>query len=250
MMGDMARRLFHSFVAIVLGAGSVFSQVRASTPELNGRIVDQTGAGIANATIVASGVGFNGWALTDSNGSFHLRAAGRFISVRDPGLKAQLLRISELPEPVVIPMETAGESARTLPPCSPLLAGAKPWIGGGLKIDPGGSRFKGPVNGEHDSHWYVTFAKYTLHIVDGYASHAGLPWEELLANSERISVRSWEFEEIVGLDMSGVTENGMRWRWLGAPVSDAVEYSGATWESAEYFDRMIETTCFGSVAPV
>ncbi len=88
-------------------------------------------------------------------------------------------------------------------------------MGGGLKVNPGRSRFKGPIYGEHDSHWYVTFGKDTLHIVDGYAWHAGLPLEEQLASSERVSVRSWEFNGMVGLDLSGATKNGMRWRWLG-----------------------------------
>lgn len=130
-----------------------------------------------------------------------------------------------------------------------LLHQGKQWIGGGLKVNPGRSRFKGPVNGEHDSHWYITFGKDTLHIVDGYAWHAGLPLEERLASSETISVRSWQFNSIVGPDLSGRTKNGMRWRWVGAPVADAVEYSDTTQQSAEYFDSIIETTYFGAVTP-
>jgi len=245
----MARFLIHSAVGIALAALSVFAQVRVGTRELDGRVIDQTGAGIADATIVASGAGFNGWASTGLDGSFHLKAAGSFISVRHAGLKARLLRTSELTEPVLIGLEAAGESVRTMPACSSLSAGGKPWIGGGLKVNPGRSRFKGPVNGEHDSHWSVTFGKDTLHIVDGYAWHAGLPLEERLASSESISVRSWEFNGIVGLDLSGRTKNGMRWRWLGAPIAAAVEYSDTIQDSAEYFDRIIETTCFGSATP-
>ncbi len=245
----MAWRLIHAFVGIALATLSVFAQVRVGTRELNGRVVDQTGAGIADATVVASGVGFNGWASTGPDGSFHLKAAGGFISIRHSGLKARLLKTSELTEPALIGLEAADESVRTMPACSSLSAGGRQWIGGGLKVNPGRSRFKGPVNGEHDSHWYVTFGKDTLHIVDGSAWHAGLPLEERLASSQGISVRSWEFNGIVGLDLSGRTKNGMRWRWLGAPLADAVEYSDATQDSAEYFDRIIETTCFGSATP-
>ena len=123
------------------------------------------------------------------------------------------------------------------------------WIGGGLKVNPGRTRFKGPVNGEHDSHWYLKFGKDTLHIVDGYAWHAGLPLEQRLAGSENTSIRSWEFEELVGLDLSGNTKDGKWWRWIGAPLSDAIEYSDVTHESAAYFDKIIESICFGSTAP-
>ncbi len=249
-MGEVSRSLNFGVVGISLSVLSVFAQVRIGTRELNGRVIDQNGAGIADVTVVASGVGFNGWASTGPDGSFHLKAAGLFISVRHAGLKARLRRTSELAEPVLIGMEAAGDSARKMPPCSFLSGAGKKWIGGGLKVNPGRGNFKGPVYGEHDSHWYVKFRKDTLHIVDGYAWHAGLPLEERLASSESISVRSWEFDDIVGLDLSGRTKNGMLWRWLGAPIAVAIEYSVTTQESAEYFDRIIESTCFGSITPI
>jgi hypothetical protein len=245
----LIRSLSYSLAGITLATLSVFSQVRVGSRELNGWVADRTGAGIADATIVASGVGFRGWTSTGPDGSFHLEAAGSFISIRHPGLKARLLRTSELIEPLQIRLEPADESVRTMPACSSPAAGGKQWIGGGLKVNPGHNRFKGPVNGEHDSHWYVTFGKDTLHIVDGFAWHAGLPSEDRLASSESISVHSWEFGGVVGLDLAGRTKNGMRWRWVGAPFADAVEYGGTTPESAEYFDRIIETTCFGSATP-
>jgi hypothetical protein len=248
-MSEMAQSLNLSFVGIFLAALSVFAQIPIGTHELNGRVIDQTGAGIADATVVASGAGFNGWASTGQDGSFHLKAAGLFVSVRHAGLEARLLRTSELTQSVPITLKAAGESVRKMPACSSLSGVGKKWIGGGLKVDPGLSTFKGPVNGEHDSHWYVAHGKDTLHIVDGYAWHAGLPLEERLVNSATISVRSWEFDNIVGLDLSGQAKSGKRWRWLGAPIADAIEYTDATQESAEYFDRIIESTCFGSATP-
>src|ERR1700674_1958947 len=94
------------------------------------------------------------------------------------------------------------------------------WIGGGLRVSAGG-KHKGPVYGEHDSHWYVQRGSDRLHVVDGYAWHAGLPLEQTLARSGSISVRGWVFEGIVGLDLSGHTNEGKYWRWVGAPVADA-----------------------------
>ena len=245
----MARCSIHSFACVTLATLPFFSQAQVGVGELNGRVIDQAGAGIADATIVASGVGFNGWASTGPDGSFHVKAAGEFISIRHAGLKARLLRRAELAEPILIALEPAGESMRTLPACSSLPAGGKQWIGGGLKVNPGRSRFKGPFHGEHDSHWYLESGKDTLHIVDGYAWHAGLPLEQQLASSESILVHSWEFKGIVGLDLSGRTKSGLHWRWVGAPLAHAVEYKDTTQSSAEYFDRIIETTCFGSATP-
>jgi len=195
---------------------------------------------------VASGVGFNGWASTGADGSFHLKAVGTFITVRHTGLKARLLRTSELTEPMRIELESAGEDSRTMPACNPPSGAGKRWIGGGLKVNPGRSPFEGPVYGEHDSHWYVKVGDDTLHIVDGYAWHSGLPPEERLASSKNTLVRSWEFNAIVGLDLSGRTKDGKRWRWVGAPLADAIEYTDAADESADYFDTVIGSACFES----
>jgi hypothetical protein len=90
-----------------------------------------------------------------------------------------------------------------------------------------GVRFSIALQGEHDTHWYVRFGEQTLHIVDGYAWHAGLPLEGLLAGSTSVEVRGWEFGDAVGLDLSGQLSHGRRWRWVGAPLADAVSYEAA-----------------------
>jgi hypothetical protein len=92
----------------------------------------------------------------------------------------------------------------------------------------------------------VKIGNDVLHIVDGYAWHAGLPLEDWLTNAQSISVASWESGNIVGLDLSGQTKDGKRWRWLGAPMMTAVEYQGATPESADSFDVIMQSACFGS----
>ena len=118
------------------------------------------------------------------------------------------------------------------------------WAGSGLRVNA--RKFKGPSNGYDDSHWYVRRGKDRLHIVDGYAWHAGLPPEEILVRSESISVRDWVFGSIVGLDLSGRTIDGKYWRWVGTPLKSAIEYRDISRESADYFDAIIETACVGS----
>src|SRR5579863_6357767 len=111
--GEMTRTQIH-VAGIALATLPVFAQGRVGTREFDGWVVDRTGAGVADAMIVASGAGFQGWASTDPDGSFHLRAAGGFISFRHAGLTARLLRTSELIEPILIELEDADDSVRRM----------------------------------------------------------------------------------------------------------------------------------------
>lgn len=244
---DVSRLRSSVLANIALSSSLIFAQPGIDRP-LSGLVVDEGGMGVGNALVVASGAGFNGWATTDETGSFHVRAAGAFVSVRHVGFKPQLLSVAALVEPVRIRLEKA-ESAKEMPVCSSMPGNGRAWIGGGLKVNPGGSHVEGPQFGEHDSHWYVKIGKDTLHIVDGYAWHAGLPLESVLTASQETSISSWESGDIVGLDLSGVTKEGKRWRWLGAPLADAIEYSDAAPESADAFDGIIRSVCFGSTSP-
>ena len=155
-----------------------------------------------------------------------------------------LLRSSDLIQSARVHMESADDTVRRMKRCSRATGEARAWAGSGLRVHV--RKFKGPISGEHDSHWYVRHGKYWLHLVDGYAWHTGLPPESILVASESITVRGWVFEDIVGIDLSGRSNDGKYWRWFGAPVAEAIEYRGVSRESADYFDAIIETTCFGS----
>ena len=102
------------------------------------------------------------------------------------------------------------------------------------------------MSGEHDTHWYTEKGKQSLHVVNGYAWHAELPLESVLSSSQSIDVRGGEFGRIAGVDLSGISKTGRRWRWIGAPVADAIRYGDAAPEEAEYFDRIPESVCFYS----
>jgi hypothetical protein len=115
-----------------------------------------------------------------------------------------------------------------------------------LRVNPLSRHYKGPVNGEHDTHWYIHINKSTLNLVDGYLWHAGLPNEKLLSASKEIEVRGWEFENLVGLDISGRLENGDRWLWFGAPVAEAIGCENTPRNEADLFDRILDTVCFGA----
>jgi hypothetical protein len=220
-------------------------QIRGS---LEGHVVDERGSGIEGASIIASGVGFDGWATSKADGSFHVSAAGAFVSVRRVGFKPRLIATSDLTtKPVRIQLTRGDHTIGKVPSCASLPSGGRAWVGGGLRVNAARRRYKGPVNGEHDAHWYFNFDQNVLHIVDGHIWHSGLPLESTLAASNGIKVRGWVFGDIVGLDLSGETKEGKRWRWVGAPINNAVEYSNSSQEAAAYFDQLIDTMCFQSV---
>jgi hypothetical protein len=84
--------------------------------DLKGYVVDEHGNGIESALIVASGAGFNGWATTETDGSFQLRGAGAFVSVRHPHFKARLVATSDLIPPIRIQLSGADDRPGTSHP--------------------------------------------------------------------------------------------------------------------------------------
>lgn len=210
---------------------------------MSGYVTTRDGTRIEGVFVVTSGMGFAGGAISGADGLFRLPAVGAFLSFRHADYKPLLVRSSDLTEPVHVKLDPNDETVWKVEPCSSRPGKGGAWIGGGLRVNPGG-RYRGPVFGEHDSHWYVPRGSEQLHVADGHAWHAGLPSQGILVQSEGISVRGWVSGKIAGLDLSGRTRKGKYWRWAGAPVSSAVEYETSSRESADYFDKIIATMCF------
>src|SRR5262252_5277542 len=182
--------MVHNLLASgLLAVLPLWLSAQQSSGQLCGTVVDESGSGVNDAQVVASGAGFLGWAATKVDGSFCVQHAGAFISVRHAGFDPILKPTSNMGNQIRIQLARATSAVKILPSCQSLPAERRGWIGGGLRIRPPRGRFKGPVNGEHDTHWYVRFRRQTLHIVDGYAWHAGLPLEGLLSASKSIEVR-------------------------------------------------------------
>jgi hypothetical protein len=235
-----------SFVGIAVGVWLFVLPMATEGRAMSGYITDRQGRPIAGVSVIASGRGFKGWAESKADGSFTLQDFGAFVSFRHESYRPLLIRSSELKERVRVELDPVDMTVWKLKSCS-TSPRKDSWVGGGLRINIAG-RYEGPVYGEHDSHWYVRRGSGLLHVVDGYAWHAGLPPEETLVSSESISVRGWIFENIVGLDLAGRSTDGKYWRWIGAPIEDAIEYQANSRDVADYFDEIIKTTCVSTLA--
>jgi hypothetical protein len=211
--------------------------------EMAGLITTPDGTPIEGVLVISSGAGLQGWAYSGSDGAFLLHNSGEFVSFRHAKYGPMLIRSSSLKEPVRVQLVPSNENWK-LSSCAAMPGKGRAWIGGGLRVNPAGS-YKGPAYGEHDSHWYLKRGKDPMHIVSGYAWHSGLPQESTLVRSTKISIREWVFDTIVGLDFTGQTDDGNYWRWVGAPLADAVEYEATSRSAADYFDGIIASLCFG-----
>ncbi len=227
---------------ILLGVWVVASPAPAPARELSGHVTDRSGTPIEGVTVITSGMGFNGWATSKANGSFELRATGAFVSFRHQLYKPLFVRTSDLTAPVEVRLDPIDETVWKPKWCGSLFNN-RARIGDRLRIDAGGG-YEGPVHGEHNTHWYVRRGGDQLHIVNGYVWHAGLPPERTLYQSEWISVRGWIFGDTVGFDLSGRSREGKYWRWVGAPLAEAIEYETSSRKVAGDFDKIIATMCF------
>lgn len=217
-------------------------QMAAAEP-VEGQLVDSNGRGISGALVITSGVGMSGWASSDSNGVFQTKDGGAFLSVRHSKYQPVIVGLEGMTRPLRIELKPA-VSSRRIPACRSKKTRVKTFAGVNLRIRPPAAGASGPVRGNNDTHWYVKRGKYSLHLVNGVDWHSGLPNERLLKGSRPLQVRRWLHGDSVVLDVSSTTSDGKRWRWIGAPLFDAIEYTDADDVTARSFDRMLESLCY------
>jgi hypothetical protein len=215
----------------------------AAAEPVEGHLVDANGRGVPGALVIASGVGMAGWASSDAIGWFRTKDAGAFLSVRHAAYQPVILKLADLAQPVRIELKPI-TSSRRIPVCRPKAPRGKPFSGVNLQVKPPASGASGPFRRNNETHWYVKRNGQTLHLVNGVEWHSGLPNEQLLKSSRQLAVRRWLHGDSVVLDVTGQTAGGKRWRWIGAPLFDAIEYSGADLSAARYFDRLMESLCY------
>ena len=216
----------------------------AQAGELHGRVTARDGRPIEGVAILSSGRIIQGFTTSAPDGSFRLSDAGALVVFHHRSFQPRLLRSEELTESAHVQLDVAGESTWRIKPC-PHSSRGKAWIGRYLRFHPG-QRYKGPVYGEHDEHWYIRRGKDTLHVSNGLYFLSLLPTGSAFTDSSSISVRAFVGSNISGLEFSGISTKGEYWRWAGAILHDAIEYSTPNRKTAAIYDRIIATMCEAS----
>jgi hypothetical protein len=207
---------------------------------LEGVVLNQVDQPTEGVYVMASGVGLNGGDRTKVDGSFHLKAAGKYILVHHRDYNPRIFSTETLKEPIRIQLEPADGSVRRLPSCL-----GRGWVGGDLKVKPvRGLKLDGPVHGEHDSHWYFRFGTETLHIVESPHWYAGLPLERTLDSARNLEVHGLLIDQYIGLDLSWSTAEGRRGRWIEGALFTFLEYDEATPQAATRFDELLKSVCW------
>src|SRR5262249_45364030 len=111
----------------------------AQPREMSGYVTTRDGTPLEGVSVVTSGLVFNGWAASKTDGSFRLPAAGAFVSFRHAGYKPLLVRSLDVTEPVPVRLDPTDETVWKVKSCRSLPGKRGAWIGGGLRVNPGGS---------------------------------------------------------------------------------------------------------------
>src|SRR5258706_10933481 len=116
----------------VLGLVATLAAIAQSG--LDGVVVDGAGRGIGDALVITSGAGLERSDTTKPDGTFHLKSAGAFVSVRHPAFAPRIVRIAELPAAHRIQLAFAQAAMLELPTCKALPGHGRGWIGGELRL--------------------------------------------------------------------------------------------------------------------
>lgn len=241
MIGNASNSCFGRLLLFTV-VSTLYLPLSGQQPDkVKGQITDRNGVPIPDTTIITSGLGLRGWAISGPGGYFELPSTGSFISFRHSDYRPLLIRSADLSSDGHIALEPIDDTTRRIEPCQPPGRGGVR-VGGGFQIIVHG-KYKGPVRGEHDTHWWVRRGKDWLHIGEGPFWHSGLPSDTLLDQSEDIKARSWKANRDLGFDISGRHRNGKYWRWLSAAWGAEIDYRTSNRETADYFDKLIATMC-------
>lgn len=85
-----------------------------------------------------------------------------------------------------------------------------------------------------------------LIVTAGATCCGGRPPERIYIVSREFNERAWSGNRLDGIDASGVTKDGKRWRWIGALLGESASYVGASAEGAKYFERIIASMCIAN----
>jgi hypothetical protein len=114
-------------------------------------------------------------------------------------------------------------------------------------------KFAAPTEAKTKKGRDVDYAEYSV----GFHSNSGWVWlsgiygpsatsghpPRFMTEQNIVSRRSWSFNDVEGIDMSGRTASGNYWRYIGTQ-GEAIRYFDVPKEAAKYFDSMLDSVCY------
>ena len=228
--------------AILMAAAMVPLAQSPMTLPLTGTVTDAAGKPIA-------GVRVTSWpsedSRTDASGHYTLSKPRDLVRFSLAGYRPVTKTLNSLTAPVVL--QVAAERPRALAVCSEAVKADKRQVDMSLRVNL--PRF-GKIKQANDADNRVVamgfHVDWMMHGVGANWSF-GLPelkqWKQLVTVEERdITV---DDAQVTISDYSGMLQDGSHYRFIGM-LGESFSYIDATMDSAEYFDRLLDTLCWNA----
>lgn len=230
--------------AILMAAAMMPLAQSPMTLPLTGTVTDAAGKPIA-------GVRVTSWpsedSRTDASGHYTLSKPRDLVRFSLAGYRPVTKTLNSLMAPVVL--QVAPERPRALPACSEATKADKRQADMSLRVNL--PRF-GKIKSANDADNRVVamgfHVDWMMHGVGANWSF-GMPelkqWKQLVTVEERdITV---DDAQVMIADYSGMLQDGSHYRFIGI-LGESFSYIDATMDSAEYFDKLLDTMCWNATA--
>jgi hypothetical protein len=212
------------------------------TLPLTGTVTDAAGKPIA-------GVRVTSWpsedSRTDASGHYTLSKPRDLVRFSLAGYRPVTKTLNSLTAPVVL--QVAAERPRALPACSEALKVDKRQADMSLRVNlPRFGKLKAANDADNRVVAMGFHVDWMMHGVGANWSF-GLPelkqWKQLVQVEERdITV---DDAQVTISDYSGMLQDGSHYRFIGI-LGESFSYVDATMDSAQYFDRLLDTLCWNA----
>ncbi len=210
------------------------------TLPLTGTVTDAAGKPMA-------GVRVTSWPSQDTrtgaSGHYTISKPRDLVRFSLAGYRPVTKTLNSLTAPVT--MQVATERPRTLPACSDLVKRDKRQADMSLRVTlPRQGKFKSAADADNRIVAMGFHVDWMMHGTGATWSY-GMPelkvWKQLVIVEERdITV---DDPQVTIADYSGMLQDGSHYRFIGL-LGESISYGDATVDSAEYFDRLLESLCW------
>lgn len=255
-MTKKLKRLLSAAIVLLVVVSAVACY--AADRDISGRVVDGQGKPLPAVTVIGVHHFSGGGAAaretaTDSQGAFELSGVGSVLSFRKAGYQPMTVRLQDTDVTVSVTMGLPENPPWHVPSCS-----AKEWKKRKYGMFVRFASTKGTkarlTTGADTWDWKISLPRAPrpfLLIWSGPGNCGKDPSLHDLAPDRWIE-ESLQWQERVmdapGIDVRGELPNGHRWRYLRSPC-DLIQYYDVKPESADVFDRIIDSACVRPEVP-